>query len=183
MAILVIDDIDRICVKRSEYDHENVQIVSQFLTCLDGLFVSHRVLVIATSTQPYLLDTALRRAGRFDREVSILPPTQDERKEILAQYFASYGVNKCVERELDELSLLTRGFSGADLELFVQQVMITSVEESSELSFSFLLRVLGGITPSIMKNEERVTGIRWESIGGMEDVKLELHKVIPVSSM
>ena len=127
MAILVIDDIDRICVKRSEYDHENVQIVSQFLTCLDGLFVSHRVLVIATSTQPYLLDTALRRAGRFDREVSILPPTQDERKEILAQYFASYGVNKCVERELDELSLLTRGFSGADLELFVRQVMITSV--------------------------------------------------------
>lgn len=181
MAILVIEDIDRICVKRSEYDQENVQIVSQFLTCLDGLFVSHRVLVIGTSTQPYLLDAALRRAGRFDREVSILPPTQIERREILCYYFDSYGMRTCLDSELEELSLLTRGFSGADLELFVRQVMITSIEESVTISFSFLLRVLGGITPSIMKNEERVTGIQWDSIGGMEDVKAQLHKVIDMS--
>lgn len=177
MAILVIDDIDRICVKRSEYDQENVQLVSQFLTCLDGLLVSRRILVIATSTQPYLLDTALRRAGRFDRELTILPPTQEERREIMVKLFASYGVCDSVDRELNELSLLTRGFSGADLELFVRQVMITSVEESAELSLSFLIRVLGGITPSVMKNERHVSGIHWNSIGGMEDVKNQLRKV------
>ena len=62
LSIVWIEDIDRLCSKRTEYDQENTQLVSQLLTCIDGLRVSHRVLVLATTTRPFALDDALRRA-------------------------------------------------------------------------------------------------------------------------
>ena len=83
--------------------------------------------MIATSTKPYRLDAALRRAGRFDREIAIRPPTQEQRLAILEKYFEEFGVKERVQEFLVELSLLTRGFSGADCELFVRQVMLRAV--------------------------------------------------------
>lgn len=178
LSIIWIEDIDRLCGKRSEYDQENTQIVSQLLTCIDGLRVAHRVLILATTTRPYQLDEALRRAGRFDKEIPILPPTQQQRKQILSLYFEEFHALEQVESLLDTLSILTRGFSGADLEMFVRQAMVASIEQSASLSLPFLLAVLGGIVPTIMKNEEKVAGISWNDIGGMDSIKTQLQKVI-----
>lgn len=185
LAVIIIDDIDTICTKRSEYDHENTQIVSQLLTCIDGLKTTNRVLVIGTTTKPYLLDNALRRAGRFDKEVSILPPTQEQRECILSMYFKSYNLLEIVQDYLPELSLLTRGFSGADIEMYVRNVVLESVQSSlltqqdqhSIINLSFLVSLLGTIKPSIMKDQERVTGIHWDAIGGMTGIKTQLRQV------
>lgn len=177
LSILVIDNIDRICVKRSEYDQENVQVVSQLLTCIDGLCVSSRILVLATATEPYLLDAALRRAGRFDREVAVYPPSQEQRESILRGFFSRYGVLGEVSESLRELGLLTRGFSGADLELFARQATMASVEQGAPLTAALLVQTLAGVTPSVMKDQEHVEGVSWESIGGMVAVKTQLRRV------
>ena len=177
LSIVWIEDIDRLCSKRTEYDQENTQLVSQLLTCIDGLRVSHRVLVLATTTRPFALDDALRRAGRFDKEIPILPPSQSQRKQILALYFEAFHAIQQVQSLLDELALLTRGFSGADLAMFVRQAMVASIERSAPLSLPFLLSILGGIVPTVMKNEEKVAGIDWKQIGGMDAIKTQLQKV------
>lgn len=141
--------------------------------------------MIGTTTKPYLLDNALRRAGRFDKEVSILPPTREQRECILSMYFQSYSLLEIVQEYLPELSLLTRGFSGADIELYVRNVVLESVQASlltkqhqhSIITLSFLVSVLGTIKPSIMKDQERVTGIHWDAIGGMTEIKTQLRQV------
>lgn len=177
LSIIWIEDIDRLCSKRTDYDQENTQIVSQLLTCIDGLRVSNRILVLATTTRPFALDEALRRAGRFDKEIPILPPTQLHRRRILELYFGEFHAAQQVQSLLDELAMLTRGYSGADLEMFVRQAMVASIERSAALSLAFLVSVLGGIVPTVMKNEEKVAGIDWKQIGGMDAIKTQLQKV------
>ena len=177
VSVIWIEDIDRLCGKRSEYDQENTQIVSQLLTCIDGLRVSRRILVVATTTRPFALDEALRRAGRFDKEIAILPPTQSQRRQILSLYFDEFHTLEQIEPLLDELAVLTRGFSGADLEIFVRQAMVAAIEQAAALSLPFLLTILAGIVPTVMKNEEKVAGISWNDIGGMDAIKSQLQKV------
>lgn len=186
LSVIVIDNIDGICTKRSEYDQENTQIVSQLLTCIDGLKTTNRILVLATTTRPYVLDSALRRAGRFDKEVALLPPTQDQRKAILEYYFKQYDLHQTVHSFIPELSLLTRGYSGADIEMFVRNAVLSAIQQSlsqdhpsyhASLTPSLLLSVLASIRPSIMKDQEQVTGISWEAIGGMNEIKTQLHQV------
>ena len=183
VSIIVIDDIDVLCHKRNEYDQENTQIVSQLLTCIDGLKAMNHILVLATTTKPYLIDDALRRAGRFDKEIAILPPTQEQRYHILTYYFKQYHLYEQVHEHLQELSYLTRGFSGADIECYVRNVILQAIEEIPDLStipslsLSFLLSILASIKPSIMKDQEQVTGISWNEIGGMESIKHQLQQV------
>lgn len=177
LSIVWIEDIDRLCSKRTEHDPENTQTVSQLLTCIDGLRASPRVLVLATTTRPFALDEALRRAGRFDKEIPVLPPSQSQRKQILALYFEAFHAAQQVQSLLDELSLLTRGFSGADLEMFVRQAVVASVERRAPLALPLLLSVLGGIVPTVMKDEEKVAGIDWNMIGGMDAIKTQLQRV------
>lgn len=170
LAVLLLEDIDRLCVRRSHASQTNVQVVAQLLTAIDGLLATPRVLVLATTTRPFDLDPALRRAGRFDREITLLPPSAEQRLAILKVLFPRVGLETA--EWLPELALRTRGFTGADLELFA-----TRAAASGAMSQLAQERVLSGVTPSAMKGEERVSGIPWESIGGMESVKELFRKV------
>ena len=174
VSVIVVENVDALCVKRNEADQENGEVVSQLLTSMDGLRETSRVLVIATAVRSYLLDEALRRAGRFDKEVELGAPTRAERMAIMRYYWRAYGLEErvCVEA----LSYLTRGFSGADLELFVGACALERAK--GELRVSDVLRVVESVTPTVMKSEECVRGIRWEEIGGMEGVKEELRRCV-----
>ncbi|KAK8823809.1 hypothetical protein WA538_001101 [Blastocystis sp. DL] len=171
LAVLLLEDIDRLCVRRSHASQTNVQVVAQLLTAIDGLLATPRVLVLATTTRPFDLDPALRRAGRFDREITLIPPSAEQRLAILKVLFPRVGLETA--EWLPELALRTRGFTGADLELFA-----TRAAASGAMSQLAQERVLSGVTPSAMKGEERVSGIPWESIGGMESVKELFRKTI-----
>lgn len=174
VSVIVLESVDEMCVKRDEVDRENSEVVSQLLTSMDGLRKTTRVLVIATSVHSYLLDEALRRAGRFDKEFELRAPTRVERMAILRYYWRVYGLDDglCVEA----LSYLTRGFSGADLELFVWKCASERVK--GELCVRDVLGVLESVTPTVMKSEEIVSGISWDEIGGMEEVKSELRRCV-----
>ena len=176
VSVIVLESVDEMCVKREEVDRENSEVVSQLLTSMDGLRKTTRVLVIATSVHSYLLDEALRRAGRFDKEFELRAPTRVERMAILHYYWRVYGLDDdvCVEA----LSYLTRGFSGADLELFVSKCVSDVLRVNGELCVSDVLRVLESVTPTVMKSEESVSGISWEEIGGMDEVKSELRRCV-----
>ena len=176
VSVIVLESVDEMCVKRDEVDRENSEVVSQLLTSMDGLRKTTRVLVIATSVHSYLLDEALRRAGRFDKEFELRAPTRVERMAILRYYWRVYGLDDdvCVEA----LSYLTRGFSGADLELFVSKCVSDVLRVNGELGVSDVLRVLESVTPTVMKSEESVSGISWEEIGGMDEVKSELRRCV-----
>lgn len=176
VSVIVLESVDEMCVKREEVDRENSEVVSQLLTSMDGLRKTTRVLVIATSVHSYLLDEALRRAGRFDKEFELRAPTRVDRMAILRYYWRVYGLDDdvCVEA----LSYLTRGFSGADLELFVSKCVSDVLRVNGELCVSDVLRVLESVTPTVMKSEESVSGISWEEIGGMDEVKSELRRCV-----
>ena len=176
VSVIVLESVDEMCVKREEVDRENSEVVSQLLTSMDGLRKTTRVLVIATSVHSYLLDEALRRAGRFDKEFELRAPTRVDRMAILRYYWRVYGLDDdvCVEA----LSYLTRGFSGADLELCVSKCVSDVLRVNGELCVSDVLRVLESVTPTVMKSEESVSGISWEEIGGMDEVKSELRRCV-----
>lgn len=111
--MVVLEGVDAMCVKRSEEDAENSQVVAQLLTSMDGVRTNPRVVVLGTCCARDRLDEALRRAGRFDKEVEVNPPNVRERVAIVEMYMDAYGVVRTGVEE--EVGLLTRGFSGCGL--------------------------------------------------------------------
>lgn len=174
VGVVLLESVDELCVKRSEYDQENSEVVGQLLTSMDGVRMNRRVLVIGTCCVSEVLDDALRRAGRFDKELAIRPPCLSERVDIVKMYMNEYGL--MVTGIEDEVGMLTRGFSGADLELMVSEYALRSV--CGESGGSVLMEVAKRTTPTVMKCEERVESVKWDSIGGMEEVKALLRKCV-----
>lgn len=172
--MVVLEGVDAMCVKRSEEDAENSQVVAQLLTSMDGVRTNPRVVVLGTCCARDRLDEALRRAGRFDKEVEVNPPNVRERVAIVEMYMDAYGVVRTGVEE--EVGLLTRGFSGADLELMVREYALGCV--CGEHGGEVLLEVAHRTTPTVMKCEERVESVGWASIGGLEAVKDVLRKCV-----
>ena len=174
VGVVVLEGVDAMCVKRSEEDAENSQVVAQLLTSMDGVRTNPRVVVLGTCCTRDRLDEALRRAGRFDKEVEVNPPNVRERVAIVEMYMDAYGVVRTGVEE--EVGLLTRGFSGADLELMVREYALGCV--CGERGGEALLEVARRTTPTVMKCEERVESVGWASIGGLEAVKDVLRKCV-----
>lgn len=172
--MVVVEGVEEVCVKRSEQDQENSQVVAQLLTSMDGVRRSRRVVVVGTCCRREALDEALRRAGRFDKEVEVLPPSLRERVRIVEMYLDAYGLVRTGVEE--EVGMVTRGFSGADLELLVREYALRCV--CGESGGRVLLEVAQRTTPTVMKCEERVEGVTWESIGGMAEVKSLLRRCV-----
>jgi len=127
-AIIFIDEIDAIAPKRGEAkDQTEKRIVTQLLTLMDGLKTRGQVIVMAATNRPEDLDEALRRPGRFDRELRINPPMEEGRKEILQIHTRHMPL---VEREklLEEFSNKTIGYTGADLEVLCKEAALHSVK-------------------------------------------------------
>jgi transitional endoplasmic reticulum ATPase len=197
-SIIFIDEIDAIAPKREEVVGEvERRVVAQLLTLMDGLKSRGKVIVIAATNRPNALDPALRRPGRFDREIEIPVPDKQGRKEILLIHTRHMPLDKDID--IDRLAELTYGYVGADLAALAKEAAmhalrrvlpeISALKEEEELpkdvieklrvtkeDFDYALRV---VTPSAMREVlVEVPKIKWEDVGGLEEVKQALKEAV-----
>ena len=205
-TIIFIDEIDSIAPKREEVTGEvERRVVSQLLSLMDGLEARGKVIVIAATNRPNAIDPALRRPGRFDREIEIKVPDKRGRLEILqihtrhmplAQNDDKHGAaDKIVD--LEKLAAVTHGFVGADLEYLCKEAAMKTLRrnlpdiklEEDRLSPETLDKLivtmedfegaLRDVMPSAMREVYLETpDVKWSEIGGLEGVKKELQEAV-----
>jgi len=195
-SIIFIDEIDAIAPKREDVTGEvERRVVAQILALMDGLESRGETIVIGATNRRNALDPALRRPGRFDREVEIGVPDQNERLEILQIHTRRMpGIEK-VDRK--SLAKRTHGFVGADLAALGREAAMkklreilpeinltddtipTSVLDNLEVENSHFEAALKEIHPSAIREVFiEIPNVRWEDIGGMEKVKQELIEIV-----
>ncbi|MGM5482926.1 MAG: CDC48 family AAA ATPase [Nanobdellota archaeon] len=194
-SVVFIDEIDSIAPKRGEgADQAEKRVVSQLLTVLDGLKSRGKVVVIATTNRPDDIDEALRRPGRFDRELKILPPDEEGRKEILQIH--TRGMPLAEDAKLEKIAAKTLGFTGADLEVLCKEAALkslkpyipslkqydkvpTNVLEKMQVKLEHFHQALKEVEPSAMRevliNKPKT---QWKDIGGLEEAKRQLTESI-----
>jgi len=196
-SIIFIDELDSLAPKREESGGEvERRVVSQLLTMMDGLQARGKVVVIGATNRPNAIDPALRRPGRFDREVEISVPDRDGRLSILKIHTRGMPLTKNVD--LEELARKTHGFVGADISSLAKEAAMNvlrrnihkfDVEEDEEIPQEVLneLRVskkdfdeaLKIVRPSAMREVLVETpNTKWADIGGVEGVKRDLREAI-----
>src|SRR3989344_5101258 len=196
-SIIFIDEIDAIASKREEsYGEVERRVVAQLLSVMDGLKSRGKVIVIAATNRPNSIDPALRRPGRFDREIEIGVPKQEGRLQILKIHTRNMPLTKDVE--LNELARVTHGFVGADLESLCKEAAMVVLrrlfpdmqsKKDEQISPEILDKLIIGmgdfkealklVRPSALREVliERPTQT-WEEIGGLEIVKQELKEAV-----
>ncbi|NXX93919.1 SPA5L protein, partial [Centropus bengalensis] len=185
-TVLFIDEIDALCPRRGgKNSAPEDRVVAQLLTLLDGAGREGRVALVAATNRPDALDPALRRPGRFDRELVIGTPTLTQRRSILRLLTSSMPISKDVD--LVKLAEMTTGYVGADLTALCReaamQAMFHSSLDSSEtmISMADFQEAFKKIQPSSYRSAIGLTECKpvlWEQIGGLEDVKLKLKQSI-----
>ncbi|KAJ8398268.1 hypothetical protein AAFF_G00428380 [Aldrovandia affinis] len=185
-CVLFIDEIDSLCPRRTgSCSATQNRLVAQLLTLMDGVGSKEHFVIVGATNQPDTLDPALRRPGRFDREVIMGVPTMKQRKSILdvltSKMFLSDGV------DLVALAGMTTGFVGADLSALCREAALRAILHSSQDSQSHsvemkhFLEALRKVQPSCLRSSIGLTDftpITWDQIGGLEDVKLKLKQSI-----
>ncbi len=195
-AIIFIDEIDAIAPKRDEVMGEvERRVVAQLLALMDGLESRGDVIVIAATNRPNALDPALRRPGRFDREIEIPLPDKQGRLEILQIHTRGMPLAKDVD--LVKLAEITHGYTGADLAALVREAALhalrrylpkidldsedipVEVLESMEVRMEDFLAAYKEIVPSGLREiYVEIPEVSWDDIGGLEEVKLELRQSV-----
>lgn len=197
-AILFIDEIDSIAPKREEMGGEKQverRVVAQLLALMDGLESRGQLIVIGATNIPNALDSALRRPGRFDREITIGIPDRNARKEILEIF--TRGMPLAKEVDLDKLAGVTHGFVGADLEALAREAAMTALREvmpeiefekeyipyeklrTIEIKIYHFEEALKEVEPSALREVfSEIPNVKWDAVGGLEKVKQTLKEVI-----
>ncbi|XP_049668448.1 ribosome biogenesis protein SPATA5L1 isoform X3 [Accipiter gentilis] len=185
-TVLFIDEVDSLCPKRgSSNSAPEDRIVAQLLTLLDGVGSEGKMVIVAATNRPDALDPALRRPGRFDREVIIGTPTLRQRRSILQLLTSSMPISTDVD--LVKLAEMTTGYVGADLTALCREAAMQAVFHSSLDSAETVINMADfqeafkKIQPSSFRNAVGLTEckpVTWEQIGGLEDVKLKLKQSI-----
>jgi len=195
-AIIFIDELDSIAPKRSEVTGEvERRVVAQLLTLMDGLKERRNVIVIGATNRIDAIDPALRRPGRFDREIEIRPPDREGRKEILMIHTRAMPLAPDVN--LDEYADLTHGFVGSDLAALCREAAMNALRRvlpkidldqetiPKEVLDELVVkredfdRALKEVRPSAMREVLiEVPRVRWEDIGGLEEVKQLLREAV-----
>jgi transitional endoplasmic reticulum ATPase len=192
-SIIFIDEIDAIAPAREEVSGEvEKRVVSQLLTLMDGLEARGEVVVIAATNRPEALDPALRRPGRFDREIQLGIPNRGGRKEILQIHTRGMPLTEKVD--LDKLADITHGYSGADLNALAKEAAMRALRrimpelkklKDEEITKETLDKIhvteedfedaMRRVEPSAMREVlVEIPKIKWEDIGGLKSVKEEL---------
>ncbi|KEG13489.1 vesicular transport protein [Trypanosoma grayi] len=198
-SIVFIDEIDTIAGRRDQAQRGmESRIVGQLLTCMDQVAQAWRqenkvVCVMGATNRPEALDTALRRAGRFDREIALGIPTIDERQSILQ--IICQKLNVAPDMDFFELANMTPGYVGADLHLLVKEACILAIrrkynelEVGGELdnpnaealatfsvTFDEMKEATKRVQPSAMREGfTTIPNVTWNEIGALEDVREEL---------
>uniref|UniRef100_A0A7S1XFA9 Vesicle-fusing ATPase n=1 Tax=Compsopogon caeruleus TaxID=31354 RepID=A0A7S1XFA9_9RHOD len=195
-SIIFIDEIDSIAPKREKTNGEvERRIVSQLLTLMDGLKSRSHVVVIAATNRPNSIDPALRRFGRFDREIDIGVPDETGRLEILRIHTKNMKLDPDVD--LEKVSKETHGFVGADVAQLCTEAALQCIREKMDVidledeeidaavldslavtqeHFNF---ALGNSNPSALRETAvEVPNVTWDDVGGLEQVKLELQETV-----
>ena len=195
-SIIFIDELDSIAPKREEVTGEvEKRVVSQMLALMDGLQSRGKVVVIGATNRPNALDPALRRPGRFDREIEIGVPNKDGRLQILQIHTRGMPLEKDVD--LTQLANVTHGFVGADLEALTKEAALHALRkilpeidfEADTIPAEILNKIivnmndfqesLKEIEPSAMREVlVEVPNVKWTDIGGLAEVKEELQEAI-----
>ena len=196
-AIILIDEIDSIAPKRSEMTGERMverRVVAQLLTLMDGLKTRGEIVVLGATNQPDLLDSALRRGGRFDREIEIGIPDRNGRLEILQIH--TRGMPLASDIDLEKFADLTHGYVGADLaalckeaamhalrqilpKINIEEEIPPEILEALEITMDDFHGALRTITPSGMREVFiEVPKVQWKDVGGLEKVKQELIEAV-----
>jgi len=195
-SIVFIDEIDSIAPKRTQVHGEaEKRLVAQLLTLMDGLHARSNIVVIAATNRPDAIDEALRRPGRFDREIIIGVPDESGRREILGIH--TRGMPLAGDVDLNELARTTHGFVGADIAALAREAAIEAVrrimpqldleartippevlENLSVLREDFV-DALKRVQPSAMREVMvQVPNIGWDDVGGLGEAQLKLKEGI-----
>lgn len=195
-TIIFVDEIDAIAPKREEVTGEvERRVVAQILALMDGLKERGKVIVIGATNRPDALDPALRRPGRFDREIELRVPDRDGRGEIMQIHTRGMPLEDDVN--LDELADITHGFVGADLAALCreaamnalrgilpeidleQQTIPPEVLENLFVTKEDFMEALKSISPSALREVFiEVPNIHWEDIGGLHELKETLIEAV-----
>ena len=195
-SIVFIDEIDSIAPKRDEVTGEvEKRIVSQLLTLMDGMKSRGKVVVIAATNRPDSIDPALRRPGRFDREIEIGIPDEDGRLEVLQIHTRGMPVDDKVN--LKQIVKVTHGFVGADLESLVKEAAMRSLRRilpdidlnQEKISTEILQKIkiadedfreaLKEVRPSALREVlVQIPNVSWDDVGGLDSLKEELIEAI-----
>ncbi|MCS7132269.1 MAG: CDC48 family AAA ATPase [Aigarchaeota archaeon] len=195
-SIIFIDELDAIAPKRSEVTGEvERRVVSQLLTLMDGLKGRGQVIVIGATNRIDAVDPALRRPGRFDREIRIGVPDRNGRKEILQIHTRRMPLADDVD--LDELANITHGFTGADLAALCREAAMSALRrflpridlekevipaevlEQLKVTREDFTNALKLVQPSALREVIlEIPNVKWEDIGDLESVKQELKEAV-----
>jgi len=195
-AIIFIDEIDSIAPKREKTQGEvERRIVSQLLTLMDGIKARAHVVVIGATNRPNSIDGALRRFGRFDREIDIGVPDENGRLEVLRIHTKNMKLSEDVD--LEALAKETHGYVGADIAQLCTEAAMQCIREKMDVidldddeidaeildamavSQEHFRTALGTSNPSALRETVvEVPNVSWEDIGGLEGVKRELQEVV-----
>jgi len=195
-SIIFVDEIDSIAPKREEVTGEvERRVVSQMLSLMDGLEARGKVIVISATNRPNAIDPALRRPGRFDREIEIKVPDKKGRKDILAIHSRNMPLDEDVN--LDKISSVSHGYVGADLEYLCKEAAmkclrrllpVLNLEEEKLppetldkliVNHEDFQKALIEVTPSGMREVFiENPDVKWDDVGGLEEVKRELQEAV-----
>ncbi|MEM1583512.1 MAG: CDC48 family AAA ATPase [Nitrososphaerota archaeon] len=195
-SIIFIDELDAIAPKRSEVTGEvERRVVSQLLALMDGLKGRGQVIVIGATNRIEAIDPALRRPGRFDREIRIGVPDRNGRKEILQIHTRRMPLSEDVD--LDEISDITHGFTGADLAALCREAAMNALRrflpkidlekevipaeilEQLKVTREDFANALRMIQPSALREVIlEIPNVKWEDVGNLQSVKQELKEAV-----
>ena len=195
-AIIFIDEIDSIAPKREEVSGEvERRVVAQLLSLMDGMSSRGKVVVIGATNRINAIDPALRRPGRFDREIEIGVPDKEGRLEILQIHTRGMPLEKDVDLEV--IANMSHGFVGADLQAVAKEAgiralrkVLPEIDLTTEnipsdilkkivVTMDDFLSVIKEIEPSALREVfVEIPDVKWNDIGGLADVKQELQEAV-----
>ncbi len=192
-SIIFIDEIDSIAPKREQATGEvERRIVAQLLTLMDGLEPRQNIVVIGATNRRDAIDEALRRPGRFDREIVIGVPDQNGRKEVLSIH--TRGMPLAEDTDLDEIARTTYGFVGADLGALVREAAMDALRrvlpgvnlkegisrevlDNLTVAHDDFISAMKRIQPSALREIMiQAPDVRWEDVGGLDDAQMKLRE-------
>ena len=197
-AIIFIDEIDAVAPKREELGSQQQvekRVVAQLLSLMDGLRARGQVAIIGATNAPGLLDPALRRPGRFDREINVGVPERSGRHEVLEVH--TRGMPLAEDVSVDKLAEITHGFVGADLAALCREAAMVTLRRISEdipieaefipsdllsqleVSMDDFLEALTEVEPSALREVfTEIPDVRWDDVGGLDEAKSTLKQII-----